>query len=31
VLTIMSLEKAEGTGFEIVDWKVALREFMGEI
>ena len=29
--SIMNLEKAEGTGFEIVDWKVALRKFMGEI
>ena len=29
--SVMSLKKAEDTGFEIVDWKVALGEFMGEI
>lgn len=29
--SIMSLKKAEATGFEIIDWQSALSEFMGEI
>ncbi|WP_085649920.1 dTDP-4-dehydrorhamnose reductase [Limosilactobacillus reuteri] len=29
--SIMSLKKAEDTGFEIMDWQTALGEFMGEI
>ncbi|MDA9378122.1 dTDP-4-dehydrorhamnose reductase, partial [Limosilactobacillus reuteri] len=29
--SVMSLKKAEDTGFEIVDWQTALGEFMGEI
>ncbi len=29
--SIMSLKKAESTGFEIIDWQSALSEFMGEI
>lgn len=29
--SIMSLKKAEATGFEIIDWQSALGKFMGEI
>ena len=29
--SVMSLKKAEDTGFEIVDWQTALSEFMGKI
>ena len=29
--SVMSLKKAEDTGFEIVDWQTALSEFMEEI
>ncbi len=29
--SIMSLMKAESTGFEIIDWQSALKQFMGEI
>ena len=29
--SVMSLKKAKDTGFEIMDWKVALGEFIGEI
>lgn len=29
--SIMSLKKAEGTGFEIIDWQSALGKFMDEI
>ena len=28
--SVMSLKKAEATGYEIVDWQTALDEFMGE-
>ena len=29
--SIMSLKKAESTGFEIIDWQSALKQFMREI
>ena len=29
--SVLSLKKAKDTGFEIMDWKVALGEFIGEI